>query len=106
MLANFRLTGGAGFRATAQGDLHARVVRVSKIGAQSDMIRRRCNELLLAIVLIALLPLSVTQVERRNASWPVLLAGGHAGSDPDFAALQNRAHASLERILRPDNLVE
>ena len=76
------------------------------MGAQSDMIRRRCSELVLAIALIALLPLSAPDVERRNASWPVLLEGGQAGSDPEFAALQNRAHASLERLLRSGSRVE
>ena len=66
------------------------------------MIRRRCSELLLAIALIALLPLAA-DVDRQNASWPVLL---DAGSDPEFAALQNRAHASLQQLLRSGNRVE
>jgi hypothetical protein len=64
------------------------------------MIRRRCVELCLGIAFLALLPLSPAHVVDRDAPWPMLMPAEVIASEASLARLQDRANASLERMLR------
>lgn len=64
------------------------------------MVRRRCVELLLGVMLVATLPLVASDAVDRDAHWPTLMSAELMVSDANLARLQDRANASLERMLR------
>jgi hypothetical protein len=68
--------------------------------------RRRCIELLIGTVLLAVLPLAEGEAVDRDAHWPVLMSAELMAQDATLARLQERANASLERILQSGILVE
>ena len=52
------------------------------------------------LVAVAVHLAAVTSTEPTGDAWPVLLATEPVTVDPDFAALQQRASGSLERLVQ------
>jgi hypothetical protein len=68
------------------------------------MTDRHRSGLFLSIVIVA--ALSPLLADRHSGApdeaWPALLAVEPANVDPDYARLQERANAALEKVLRSD----
>jgi hypothetical protein len=65
------------------------------------MDRRGCGGLIASIIVFSLVPWSAADnLSRMEEPWPALLTDQPAPADPDFAALQQRAHASLARLIQ------
>jgi len=70
------------------------------------MVRRRCVELLLGMMLVAALPLVASDAVDHDAYWPRMMSAELMISDANLARLQDRANASLERMLRSGTVIE
>ena len=62
----------------------------------------RCwNGLAIGLFVVTVVHLAaVTSTETASDVWPVLLSNEPAAADPNFAALQQRANGSLERLVQ------
>jgi hypothetical protein len=62
---------------------------------------RSWSGLALSTVVFLMVPFpAATNLNSGNELWPVLLSSEPAAVDPDFAALQHRANASLEKLIQ------
>ena len=59
---------------------------------------RRCNGVVLAIIVALMLHLTVGTTVPTDEPWPMLLRDNSADSDPAVTMLQQRANGALERL--------
>ncbi len=65
----------------------------------AHMNARRWNGLALGILVAVMVHLTAaTNASRLDEPWPMLLSGEPASIEPHVAALQQRAHGSLEKL--------
>jgi hypothetical protein len=61
---------------------------------------------MLGTVLLMALPLAEGEAVDRDGHWPALMSAELMASDATLARLQDRANASLERILQSGTVVQ
>ena len=69
---------------------------------------RSSSGVVLSIVVIAVVAplIAASQWGQSDEPWPALLSSQRASIEPGYALLQDRANASLERLLRSDSVPE
>jgi hypothetical protein len=123
-VANSSLTRHPIYRRFAQRDLHIRGVNMSRLRTPSEFAMDanldgpgasglgappagRCHGLVLAVIAAGLIHLSAgSDATPRVEPWPALLSDALVDVDPGIAALQLRAHGSLDRLVEAGRVAD